>query len=102
LAYYLVFVIAHKVCVWYGCVVLLFYEHQHLYQNNIFHYFSDVGIFVCCVINIDAAPPKVLPIDRPLKTGQLTVLWVYEDYCWRSKRWLISLITISMRFLILY
>ena len=29
--------------------------------------------FICCVINIDAAVSKVLPIDTPLKTGQVAV-----------------------------
>jgi len=32
------------------------------------------------VINIDAAALKVLPIDRPLKTGQMTILLVYDSY----------------------
>jgi len=36
--------------------------------------------FSCCVINIDAVVSKVLPIDKPLKAGQVTVLLVYESY----------------------
>ena len=38
------------------------------------------GILYIFVINIDAVDSKVLPIDRPLKTGQVTVLLVYESY----------------------
>jgi len=35
---------------------------------------------LCIVINIGILALKVLPIDRPLKTGQVTVILVYESY----------------------
>ena len=55
---------------------------------------SVVSYILCIVININAVVSKALPIDRPLKTGQLTVLLVYESYYLRSNRWLISLLQI--------